>query len=255
MYLPVFLTTIDDCHCITTRALLDSGCTGSSIDAGFVWAKGFNTHKLACPVPVYNADGTLNHGGSIAEYLTLQVAVGHHLERVTFGITTLGSANIFLGLEWLKCHNPSIDWQQGTVQFDRCPHECGYVTPLQEPEDTGELIGCVHPDVDESESTVHLEEGERIFAFNYKEYIKAGVQSIQAVTTTSQQLAEEAFKTKVRKSFKELVPQHYHDFVDIFKKELFDELPPRKPWDHAIELILGEHTIDCKVYNLSPEEQ
>jgi hypothetical protein len=43
--------------------------------------------------------------------------------------------------------------------------------------------------------------------------------------------------------------------VDIFKKESFDELPPRKPWDHAIELVPGEHAIDCKVYNLSPEEQ
>lgn len=52
-----------------------------------------------------------------------------------------------------------------------------------------------------------------------------------------------------------MVPVSYHDFKDIFKKESFDELPPRKPCDYTIELVPEEHAIDCKVYNLSPEEQ
>jgi hypothetical protein len=52
-----------------------------------------------------------------------------------------------------------------------------------------------------------------------------------------------------------LVPEWYHGYEDVFKKESFDELPPRKHWDHAIELTPGNHAIDCKVYNLSPDEQ
>ncbi|KAG0695877.1 hypothetical protein DFH29DRAFT_779653, partial [Suillus ampliporus] len=94
IFLPVSLTTIDDRRCIATRALLDCGCTGSSIDAGFVRANGLNTHKLARPVPVYNADGSLNSGGSITDYVVLQLAIGTHIERITFGVTNLGSGNI-----------------------------------------------------------------------------------------------------------------------------------------------------------------
>jgi len=71
----------------------------------------------------------------------------------------------------------------------------------------------------------------------------------------AQQLAEEAFKQKGVKSFEEQVPPCYHNFADIFSKESFDSLPEHCPWDHTIELTPGNHVIDCKVYNLSMEEQ
>ena len=73
--------------------------------------------------------------------------------------------------------------------------------------------------------------------------------------TMSQQLAKEAIKQKGTKSFEEQVPSCYHDFADIFSKESFDFLPEHCPWDHAIELTPGNHAINCKVYNLSMEEQ
>ena len=41
----------------------------------------------------------------------------------------------------------------------------------------------------------------------------------------------------------------------MFEKKTFDELPPRRPWDHAIELILGAKPLDCKIYPLSRDEQ
>ena len=40
------LTTLDDQCQFSLHALVDSGCTGSLIDAGFVEAKGLNTHPL-----------------------------------------------------------------------------------------------------------------------------------------------------------------------------------------------------------------
>ncbi len=50
-------------------------------------------------------------------------------------------------------------------------------------------------------------------------------------------LATAANAEKPKKTFVEMVPEHYHSFRDLFSKENFDELPERKPWDHAIELI------------------
>ena len=40
-----------------------------------------------------------------------------------------------------------------------------------------------------------------------------------------------------------------------FTKETFDELPPRWPWDYAIELLPGNHKVDCKTYNLTTAKQ
>jgi hypothetical protein len=52
-----------------------------------------------------------------------------------------------------------------------------------------------------------------------------------------------------------LVPTHLHDFEDVFSKALFDHLPDRKIWDHAIKLIPGANPTNCKVYPLAPNEQ
>ncbi len=53
-----------------------------------------------------------------------------------------------------------------------------------------------------------------------------------------------------------MVPEDYHSFRDLFSKESFDELPERRPWDHAIELIPNaKSTLDCKVYPLNRNEQ
>ena len=30
-----------------------------------------------------------------------------------------------MGIAWLACHNPEIDWRMGEVQIMRCPEECG----------------------------------------------------------------------------------------------------------------------------------
>jgi hypothetical protein len=35
--------------------------------------------------------------------------------------------------------------------------------------------------------------------------------------------------------FKEAVPEHYHDFKDVFREEEFQALPKQQEWDHAIE--------------------
>ncbi|KIJ10923.1 hypothetical protein PAXINDRAFT_39120, partial [Paxillus involutus ATCC 200175] len=84
------LVTLDDQRQFSLKALVDSGCTGSSIDSGFVKAKGLNAQPLPRPIPVYNADGTLNKAGSITHFVTLRMMVGKHAERITFGVTDLG---------------------------------------------------------------------------------------------------------------------------------------------------------------------
>ena len=228
---------------------MDSGCTGSSIDSGFVQAKGLNTHPLPRPIPVYNADRTLNKGGATTHYVTLRLTIGTHSEWITLGVTNLGKSDLFLGHEWLSFHNPIVNWQEGTLKFGRCPKACRLSLHLSEPEVED------NPEKVETFLKGEIEDGDQVFAFDLFQYRTEGGQHIQAHTTMSQQLAEEALKSSEPKSFEEIVPPSYHEFQDIFSKESFDELPERWPWDHAIELTPGDHIIRCKIYNLNPEEQ
>ena len=54
---------------------------------------------------------------------------------------------------------------------------------------------------------------------------------------------------------KEDLPAYLQDYRDVFGKKEFNELPPSRPWDHAIELIEGADTMfKCQLYGLSHEE-
>src|SRR6266581_6374198 len=55
--------------------------------------------------------------------------------------------------------------------------------------------------------------------------------------------------------FEELVLGHYRDFRDVFSKEAFNELPPWKPWDHAIDLAPDAKLPQGRTFPLSPVEQ
>jgi hypothetical protein len=109
---------------IGMAALLDSGCDGLSIDHCFVRRNNIPTRKVVSPVRVLNADGTENKHGYITEYVTLQVEIDEHSEKLDFAVTQLNTTNVYLGLEWLKRHNPFMNWRVGQMRFNNCPKEC-----------------------------------------------------------------------------------------------------------------------------------
>ncbi len=62
------IKTLENITKIAMSVLVDSGCTSSAIDQSFVEKHKIPTHATAAPIPVYNADGTHNQGGSITQY-------------------------------------------------------------------------------------------------------------------------------------------------------------------------------------------
>ena len=44
-----------------------------------------------------------------------------HQETMEIAITDMGKHNILLGTDWLKTHNPSIDWKTAKLVLDHCP--------------------------------------------------------------------------------------------------------------------------------------
>ena len=98
-------------------ALLDSGCTGTTMDQQFTKERGLETHKLPRPIPVYNADGSINQVGSITEFAIVKLTIDDHKEQIAMGLSQLSTHTIFLGYDWLQKHNPIMNWQEHTLKF------------------------------------------------------------------------------------------------------------------------------------------
>ena len=47
-----------------------------------------------------------------------------HRERVMFLVKDTGNHDILLGTDWLKVHNPNIDWANNRVHLDQCLPLC-----------------------------------------------------------------------------------------------------------------------------------
>ena len=62
---------------------------------------------------------------------------------------------------------------------------------------------------------------------------------------------------KEKKHWKEIVPQEYHDFPEVFKDAVFEKLPEHHTWDHVINFKEGMdiEKLKCPVYPLLRAEQ
>ena len=91
--------------------LVDSGCSSSTINETFIKENKLLTHDIPIPIPIYNADGTMNKGGSISKFTMVELIINNHSEWLPLAITSLSTHAVSLGFDWLKIHNPEIDWK------------------------------------------------------------------------------------------------------------------------------------------------
>ncbi len=232
----IVLNPVTGTRTLNTQGLLDSGCTSSAINRSFVEKHRLETRKISVPIPVYNADGTRNAGGDITEYVETRMTVKGHTERIDLAVTNLGKKDIYLGHDWLRRHNPSVNWKTQSILFGRCA--CAgnaFRLPDSDPDDKWDE---------------ELEEGDTILAVRMDEEV------VLRAVHHANDLAAAANAEKPKKTFEEMVPEEYQSFRDLFSKENFNEMPERTPWDHAIELTPNaKATLDCKVYPLNRNEQ
>jgi len=107
---------------LKVKALIDSGCTHTGIDAQLVKDKRIQTKKINFSFEVFNADGTKN--GEVTKVASLEVEINGHKETLKAAVTDLDGTDMFLGHDWLVKHNPEVNWKNGTIKFTRCPGNC-----------------------------------------------------------------------------------------------------------------------------------
>ncbi|KAI5114962.1 hypothetical protein M0805_001886, partial [Coniferiporia weirii] len=117
MKIPIMMTIHK--QTISTNALIDSGAEGKFIDAKFVIKNHIPTQPLTHPIHVQNVDETPNQHGTITRFTWHLIKICRQSIMTTFLVTSLGKEDIILGLPWLKCHNPNINWTTGTISINK----------------------------------------------------------------------------------------------------------------------------------------
>ena len=129
------------------------------------------------------------------------VGVGKHGEKLWCAVMCLGKIPLILSHDWLKKHNPDIDWTTGDIKLTHCPPECRSLLDTH----FTKLISD-----NESQET----------------WIQA-LKNHEAKVDIDESTLEEAQK---------LVPRKCWEFFNVFLKLKSKCMPLRKPWDHRIDL-------------------
>jgi hypothetical protein len=124
MMVPMTLEGLNNLKGYTVVGLLDSGATNRFMSQRLINNNKIEVEPLAVAVPVYNVDGSLNKGGHITHVVRMRLRMQDHAKIFLFAVTDTVKSDIIIGFNWLKQHNPEINWQKQTIRFSRCPAAC-----------------------------------------------------------------------------------------------------------------------------------
>lgn len=211
---------------------MDSGATSLFLDRSFVCANHLTMRSLLQPIPVYNVDGAPNNPE--VDWTTKQVKMSRCPSRCT------------------TCQT-EVKWERKALVAEaEHIHACRAGLMPEIDDDLGDVPEIVTEDNDDDEDDADVvQEGDPVFMTCIRD-----AEEVCATSTTSQRLAEAfGWNSAPPRTFRDGVPPQFHNFEDVFAKELFDALPSQKQWDHTIELQPEAQSSNCKVYPLSPKEQ
>ena len=110
---------------IMVEALLDSGATGLVMSSEFSRKQSFKLKRLERPMNVRNVDRSLNKEGPIENMVKVNIYYQGHRKRTKIDVIGGQKWTVTLGMLWLACHNPEIDWRTGEVKMMKCFEKCG----------------------------------------------------------------------------------------------------------------------------------
>ena len=204
-------------------------------------------------------------------------------------VTDIGEEDVIIDLDWLREHNPEVDWERGSLRLSRCPETCPASQKASKPVETkardtevrltarqgprrarkvktvGRIRAAVMVEEEEEEERPPppgflpewdgTEESFLDALATGRTLRNTPKLFVSATYTYSQQLAEKEYQKKEICPIKEIVPNQYHEYLRVFSKEASERLPEHGPYDHAIELVPDARMFHSKVYPLSPSEQ
>ena len=118
------LEKIDTQEGVTVEALLDSGATRLVMSSEFAKKQSFKLKKLERPINVRNVNRLFNKEGPIENTVEVNIYYQGYRERMEIDVIGEQKWTVILGMPWLACHNPEIDWKTREIKMTRCLEEC-----------------------------------------------------------------------------------------------------------------------------------
>ena len=154
---------------------------------------------------------------------------GPHQEKITLDVMKLGNTPILLGNGWLRKYDIKIDFEKPQFKFQSkyCHDNCNIPQSF--------IIAPKCP------QNIRKPDAPDTYLTEIKEAQQEQEQRIYQVS-----LHQDVLRNQV--------PKEYHEYLDVFSKELADQLPPRRYIDHEIPLEFGKRPYFGPLYNLSQKE-
>ena len=220
---------------VVTEALLDSGATGLVISEEFARRHKFKRIKLEKPVYMRNVDGTLNYAGPIVDTVEEEIFFKEHKEWTSIDVIGGQKWSIILGIPWLGCYNPEIDWKTGEVKMTRCPDKYGKKWRVGKQTKPGW-----------KKQKEKKEKKER------RRPMIEEVKMIERIIEEKENEEEDLIELRVTD---EMVPRQFHKYLKVFEKKDSERMPTRKACDHTIDLREEFVPKKGKIYPLSRVER
>ena len=118
------LERIDTQEEIIVEVLLDSRAIGLVISLEFAKKQWFKFKKIERPIYIRNMDGFFNKEESIEHTVKVNIYYQRYREQIEIDVIGEQKWSVILGISWLFCHNPEIDWKTREVKIMRCQEEC-----------------------------------------------------------------------------------------------------------------------------------
>jgi len=134
----------------------------------------------------------------------MEIFFNGHKKRTSIDMIESQKWGVILGIPWLKCHNPEIDWRTGEVKMTRCPDKC--------------------------EKKWRVERQTKLRWKKQKEKEKRkGIRRlmIEEEKMIARMIEEEKDLIELRIT-EEMVPRQFHKYLKVFEKKDSERIPMRK---------------------------
>ena len=103
---------------ILKKVLLDSRATELVMSSEFSRKQGFKLKKIERLIYVRNMDSFFNKERPIEHMVKINIYYQEYRKKMEI------KWSVILGIPWLTCHDPEIDWRTGEMKMTRCSEEC-----------------------------------------------------------------------------------------------------------------------------------
>ena len=170
--------------------------------------------------------------------------INGYQEHLTAFVTKLGHYPLVLGIQWLRHHNPCIDWEKNTIDFvsPRCTITCAprptTAMTMDIPPPRPKIINIAAISFTGFRKTVSKEQ-------QLHETAPAFIISTADIDAMLEVPDQERPPE---------IPEEYREFATLFSETEANKLSPHRPGDHKIQLREGTTPFFGPLYSLSKQE-